>query len=89
MNAGQLLMLDEGAYSNYSVIGFFVALQDFDPFEQLRIFAPCPADVAPVNQRFEAKKFLAFLLKQGFLLEISYRTLYLTDNNRVSEVTLD
>lgn len=85
--AGQLICIDEGEYSDYSVIGFFVVLQDFDPFEQLKIFAPCPEDVAPINQTCNVHKFLAHLLKQGCLLEIEYTTLYLGSYGRVKDVT--
>lgn len=88
LKAGALLCIDEGEYSGYSVIGFFVVLKDFDPFAQIPLFAPCPEDVPVRNQKIDKNKFLAFLIKSGFLLEIDYHTLYLGAYGRVFDITV-
>lgn len=74
--AGHLLQVDEGAYSNYSVIGFFVVLRDFDPMALLEEYkAAHPEQVEAYS--FRSGMFLAFLLSNGLLLEIERGSLYL------------
>ncbi len=75
--AGKLLCVDSGAYSDYSVRGFFVVLRDFDPHAELAAHL----DANPVQREayhFEEDAFLAALLAKGLLLEVEYGTLYLT-----------
>lgn len=75
--AGKLLCVDSGAYSDYSVRGFFVVLRDFDPHAELAAHL----DANPAQResyRFEEDSFLAALLAKGLLLEVEYGTLYLT-----------
>ena len=33
IKAGELLMIEIGQYSDHSVVGFFVVLEDFDPLK--------------------------------------------------------
>ena len=83
-NAGSLLSVESGEYSDYGVIGFFVVLRDFTPADQLSKYL----DEFPKSKRphcFESDEFLAFLLKDGFLLEVLYGTLHLENYGRASE----
>lgn len=75
--AGKLLCVDSGAYSEYSVRGFFVVLRDFDPAGELAAHL----DANPEQRKdycFQEDSFLAALLAKGLLLEVEYGTLYLT-----------
>jgi hypothetical protein len=67
--AGSLLFLDEGEYSDYRAVGFFVVLQDFSPSEELEIVG--------AERYKDTEIFVAHLIKKGLLLEIEYSNLYL------------
>lgn len=69
--AGSLLLVDSGSYSDYSVIGFFVALRDFCPQDELNEYL-----IQEPSDYFDGDKFLAFLLAKGLLLEIEYGNLH-------------
>lgn len=71
--AGKLLCVDSGSYSDYSVMGFFVTLQDFCPQNELNEYLK-----QVPNDYFNEDQFLAFLLKKGLLLEIEYSSLHLS-----------
>ena len=74
--AGKLVCVDRGEYSDYDVTGFFVVLRDFNPLDELREYLslhPGQED----SYCFEQDRFLAMLLKKGFLLEVEYGTLHL------------
>ena len=74
--AGKLICVEHGEFSDYSVIGFFVVLQDFDPMEKLKHYLTLhPKQNERYN--FEKDMFLASLLAEGLLLEIDYGTFYL------------
>jgi hypothetical protein len=76
-NAGSLLCIDHGEYSDYSVRGFFVVLRDFEPREQLEAYLAQPENQEQrENYSFEDDKFIANLISQGLLLEIEYGTMY-------------
>lgn len=71
--AGTLLMISDGNYSSYQVKGFFVVLTEFQPKALLEEFSPeSTAPDKPTVRHFEPTEFLAFLLKKGLLLEVSY-----------------
>ena len=73
--AGKLLLVDSGSYSDYSVMGFFVILQDFCPQEELTQYLLGTQS----DTYFNEDKFLAFLLKKGLLLEIAHDYLHVGD----------
>lgn len=73
--AGKLLSIENGEYSDYQVIGFFVVLRDFDPMAELAEHLAADAEQAKPNS-FEDEKFLAALLAKGLLLELEYGTLH-------------
>lgn len=75
--AGRLLCVDSGAYSDYSVTGFFVVLRDFDPLAELQEFEAKPKAEEDEWRGFNEHAFLASLLAKGLLLEVEYGTLYL------------
>lgn len=82
--AGRLFCVEEGEYSDYQVIGFFVALVDFCPDDEVEAFIkenPSNAE----KYKFSNEAFLAFLLAKGFLLEIEYGTFHLADYRNVME----
>ena len=74
--AGKLLLLDEGEYSDYGVVGFFVILRDFDPMAELEAYKAAHTDQCE-RYKFKHSGFLAVLLEKGLLLEIEYGNLYL------------
>lgn len=73
---GQLVCIDCGEYSDYSVLGIFVVLKDFDPLHVLEEFLTSrPEQRKPYC--FEQFEFLATLLEKKLLRELEYGTLYL------------
>ncbi len=72
--AGTLLKVEEGEYSDYQVLGFFVVLNSFYPMEELANFLKeNPEQARDCN--FHSKAFLCFLIKSGYLCEIQHSTL--------------
>ncbi len=67
VKAGTLFSFESGDYSEYGVIGFFVALQDFDPVD----FAE--------KAEFDKDRLLADLIRAGCILEIQRGVLWITD----------
>lgn len=74
--AGELVCCDKGEYSDYTVVGFFVVLKEFDPALELEAFLGANEDDREPYS-FDSYKFLAHLTAQGYLLDVSYSTLYL------------
>lgn len=74
--AGKLLCLDSGAYSDYSVHGFYVVLRDFDPIAELAQHLEAHPEQRE-SYHFEHDSYVATLLAKGLLLEVEYGTLYL------------
>ncbi len=75
-HAGKLICVDQGEYSDYTVLGFFVVLRDFDPKAELELHM----EVHPEQKEdynFRSDSYLAGLLAKGLLLEIEHGTLYL------------
>lgn len=83
--AGTLLCLDEGGYSSYCVVGFFVVLKDFSPMEKLEKYLKSNPEQKE-HYRFESDAFLAGLLKEGLLVEVTYGTLHLGDYSTAESV---
>ena len=76
--AGSLLCIDRGEYSDYSVIGFFVVLRDFEPAAELAAYlAANKRDQSPYEFRSEC--YLGSLIAKGLLMDVPYSTLYLGD----------
>ena len=74
--AGTLILVDQGEYSNYVVMGFFVALRDFTPANEIELFLQeNPAQKE--DYKFDQDLFLAYLIGKGLLLEIQYGNLYM------------
>ena len=74
--AGSLLKVDEGEYSDYGVLGFFVVLKSFYPIEELTKFLKENPEQTK-NCNFHGSAFLGYLVKMGYLCEINHSTLYL------------
>ncbi len=74
--AGSLLSIEEGEYSDYGVVGFFVVLTDFDPKAVLEEYL---ADNLDQGRRygFRREQFIAFVISKGLLLEIKYGGWYM------------
>lgn len=83
--AGALLSVEEGCYSDYGVVGFFVVLKEFMPAAELDDYISTRPDQKETYS-FRSSEFLAFLLAKGLLLEISYGKLHLGDYSRIGEV---
>lgn len=75
--AGKLVCVDRGEYSDYSILGFFVVLKDFDPYAELADYLSEHQEQKQ-NYRFKEDKFLALLLSKGFLMEVEFGTMHLT-----------
>ena len=82
--AGKLLCVSKGAYSNYSVVGFFVVLKDFCPADELAKHLNNNLYQRD-NYCFEEDSFLSSMLANGVLLEIEYCTMHLTDYSNHEE----
>ena len=82
--AGKLLCVSKGAYSDYSVVGFFVVLKDFCPAEELAKYLNNNPEQMD-NYCFEEDSFLASVLAKGFLLELEHGTIHLADYGRYAE----
>ena len=76
LKAGKLLMIDIGQYSDHSVLGFFVVLEDFDPLKIADEFLAAEPEERDYSYN-QDDKFVALLIKRGLLLEIEYNNLYL------------
>lgn len=74
--AGKLLLMDSGDYSDYTVVGFFVVLKDFDPMKELEEYKAANPDKAK-DYEFGEDAFLAVLLAKGYLMEVEHGNLYL------------
>ena len=75
--AGKLLSIESGEYSDYGVWGFFVVLRTFDPFEERDKFKEREEVPKEKTGGFSRSKFLAYLLSEGLLLEINYSTIHM------------
>lgn len=82
--AGTLISVEYGAYSDYSVIGFFVVLRDFDPAAKLEEYLAANPEQR-TDYDFAQDQFLAALLAEGLLLEIQHGVLHLSSYGSVSE----
>ena len=76
VKAGKLISVEKGEYSDYTVIGFFVALQDFYPMKKLSKYLEKHQDQKRAYA-FKEYQFLSYLISAGLLLEIDYGTLFL------------
>lgn len=74
--AGRLLCIDQGTYSDYGVVGFFVVLKDFVPMAELRTYLEINPEQKE-DYHLELSRFLAYLIAQGALLEIDYDRLFM------------
>lgn len=83
--AGKLICVDNGAYSDYCVTGFFVVLKDFSPMDELEAYKELHPD--QVQYHFRPHEFLTSLLEKGYLLEIEYGTLYLGAYSSCEEIS--
>ena len=86
LKAGQLVVIDEGCYSDYGVTGFFVALQTFMPMALHREYMAANPKQAK-GYRFNSSAFLSFLLAKGLLVEIQYATLHMGEYSSAGEVS--
>ena len=73
VKAGQLIQIDSGCYSDYSVHGFFVALQQFDPMAERKEWI----GTLDADQWYDQPDFIAGLIRKGLLLEIDYDIMHL------------
>lgn len=87
IKAGQLIKIDKGQYSDYAVIGFFVALQPLDTMSELEAFLTEYPEQRE-DYCFDSDAFIAHLLRGGYLLEIEHATIYLSGYSSASEVEI-
>jgi hypothetical protein len=79
--AGKLILIDEGSYSDYTIICFCVVLKDFDPMKELGEYKIEHKDKIEEmeDNRYLSGAFLAALIAKGYLLEIDFGKLHLAD----------
>lgn len=73
---GGFLCATSGCYSDFSVHGFFVVQNDFDPMEELKLFLLEFLE-QKAEYHFEDSHFLSWLVVKGLLVESPYTTLHL------------
>lgn len=66
---GQVIRVERGVYSGYSVVGFFAVLEDFDPHAELEQFLNAHPEQRDTCS-FEDDEFLAVLIEKGLLKEV-------------------
>lgn len=76
VKAGRLLLLDRGEYSDYQVVGFFVALQDFNPREYAERWHSKLS--AEDSEYPDIDGLVAFFIRQGLLMEIEHGNIFLS-----------
>ena len=74
IKADTLLKIDQGAYSDYYVVGFFRVIKDFNWKKELDSFVPIKDRK---NVYINMDKFLNQLLSKDYLLELPHNTLHL------------
>lgn len=79
--AGSILLIECACYSDKNIIGIFSVLADFDPVamrdEFLIEIGFDYSDRFKVD--FDEYKFVAFLLSKGFVLEMDYSFIHVSD----------
>lgn len=83
--AGQLILVDEGCYSDHTVMGFFVVLKTFVPISKLSEYL-CENPGESKRGIFNTDKFLAFLIREELLLEVEHGNLFLSAYSDCTEV---
>ena len=74
--AGKLLLLDSGEYSDYTVVGLFAVLKDFEPMKELEEYKAANPEKSK-DYNFGEDAFLAAIISKGYLMEVEYGNLYL------------
>jgi hypothetical protein len=86
IKVGRLIQVTEGAYSSYATTGWFVCVQEFCPEDELCNYIDAAS--SEERRRFKNDKFLATVLKKGFLAEVSpfFDEWHLSDYSDADEV---
>lgn len=82
--AGTLLSIEAGEYSDHHIIGFFVVLKDFKPYRVLEVYLQLNEEQR-LDFGFDNDRYLAYLIAQGLLLEVSYGTIHVDNYSSVDE----
>lgn len=83
--AGKHLLIDQGEYSDYHVMGLFIIEKDFIPSDILEEYL----GINPKNREdyeFEPYRFVSYLTTNGYIREISYDTFFLAGYGIVDEI---
>lgn len=80
--AGTWLCVSEGEDSNYSILGLYVVLKDFTPYNELDFFLAEHPDQRE-TYKFNSAAFLAYLINNGFFLEIKYGLMYMGSSSSI------
>ena len=88
IKAGKLICVDQGKYSDYYVLGLFVALQDFYPMRMLSKYLEKHQD-QKIEYNFKPSQFLSYLISEGLLLEVDYGTLFLGMYGSCEDITFN
>ena len=85
---GKLVVISQGEYSDYQVLGVFIAEERFNPDdlkdEYLKL---CPEEKQPY--KFEERKFLNFVISKKLLKEIEYCEFHLGNYGKIDEMSVE
>ena len=87
IKAGKLFTIESGEYSDYDVDGFFVALRDFRPHDEV-------CDYLYRHQRNESGRvnrygFAAFLASKGLIMDVDYHRIHVGSYGDIREGDFD
>ena len=86
--AGSLISIECGEYSDYSVLGFFVVLNEFFPVEQVEAYLEkYPSQNG--DYHFSNDKFLYYLISNSFLFEVRHGVFYLGGYDDIAEMRVE
>lgn len=76
---GEILVISEGEYSDYGVLGLFTVIKEIDPVKVRSEF-----EVQHVREAFELdyqrnRKFVGYLNREGFIEDIQHIELHMNE----------
>ncbi len=86
--AGQLMLVDQGEYDSYQIIGLYRALQDFDPKQVLAKYLKAHPEERQ-DGRFNGYGYMMMLAREGWIERVPHVDLFLSTNYRASGISFD
>jgi hypothetical protein len=79
---GEVVVATQGAYSDYSIVGYFVTIKEFD-------MRPLAAEYAAIRRAAEEYEendgFIGWLVSKELVVPVNYREIYLGEYSRFSK----